>query len=128
MKILFAVCDVEVLKGPSHKCSINTAIYWLIHSIFNCDKKSHLLTPPPFLTSGDICTGFQIMIDPVTCVLCHLQNDVFLKITSSMTPADLLAASMATKPVYPHIFSRSTGTQTYVEKRITDSWSNQLSY
>ena len=41
--VLFAVCDVEELKGPSHKFSINAAIYWLIQSIFNCNTKSHLL-------------------------------------------------------------------------------------
>ena len=49
-KIFCAICSVWCkkvceLKGPSHKFSINAAIYWLIRSIFNCDTKSHLIAP-----------------------------------------------------------------------------------
>ena len=47
---------------------------------------------PLFWTSGDICPGLKVRVDP------FLVWNGFLSFISGVTPADLLMASMAVEP------------------------------
>ena len=54
---------------------------------------------PLFWTSGDVCLGFKIQGGfPRLCVLSLMRNG-FLRFTSGVTPADLLATSMVAEPL-----------------------------
>ena len=52
---------------------------------------------PLFWTSGDVCPWFQSQGDPLLACFIALCNG-FLRFSYGVTPADLLAASMAAEP------------------------------
>ena len=60
---------------------------------------------PLFWTSGHVCPGFQSQGGfSHLCALLPTHNG-FLRFTSGMTPADLLAASMVPQLFHPHTFT-----------------------
>ena len=56
----------------------------------------------PVLDFGDICLGFQSQGGFLYLHNSSLACNWFLRFTSGVTPADLLAVSMAAKPFHPH--------------------------
>ena len=56
---------------------------------------------PLFWTSGNICPGFQSQGRSLRLHTSSPAHNGFLRFTSGVTPADLLAASMAAKLFHP---------------------------
>ena len=77
-----------------------------------------------FRTSGDISSGFQsqsglCLIPAYWRHTCYITRS--LRFTSGVTPADLLAASMAAEPSLPHTCKASVGLKTGLYHAATHS-------
>ena len=91
-------CGIHILPLKENDCGFHQEVKKSLEDMSRfCGT-----TNTPVLTSGDVCPGFQSQGE-----FCQLHASLpvqnrFLRFTSNVTPANLLAASKATKLFHPH--------------------------